>query len=261
MSDEGPIGTLHHALQGVGEPPFVLLHANPLDSSMWLYQAAHLGTWHRILTIDLPGYGHSRPLRGPTTMEMLAAAIWRIVDEAGLRRPIIAGVSIGGSLALHMARLRSSEVRALVLTGTSHSPDKAFARRRIEGYRRDGLRYRQTHIDDGLAAGFTTTDQGRALAAILADRGALVDIPSVIRLFEAHGSPDPSDLYEVQAPVLIINGDQDYALAGSQELHRRIAGSEHVVIEGAGHACMLERPDEWDRVVLGSLRRMGVLVD
>ncbi len=258
MGDHPPIGHLHREATGAGDPPFLLLHANPLDSTMWLHQVAHLGGWHRVLTVDLPGYGHSDPLGGPVTMESLAAALWQVVDEVGLERPIIAGASIGGSLALHMTRLRPMQVRALVLTGTSLSPDKTFAQRRIEGYRASGLAYRATHIADGLAPGFADGERGRYLARLFHDRAHLVDAPSVIRLFEAHAAPDPIDLYRVTVPVLILNGDQDYALEGSRRLHAAITGSEHRVIGGAGHACMLERPDAWDEAVLAFARRIEV---
>jgi pimeloyl-ACP methyl ester carboxylesterase len=59
--------------------------------------------------------------------------------------------------------------------------------------------------------------------------------------------------------VLIITGSEDSSHDSAFRLHDRIAGSELVTIDGAGHACQLEQPWEWDRIALEFLRRKGVL--
>jgi pimeloyl-ACP methyl ester carboxylesterase len=60
-------------------------------------------------------------------------------------------------------------------------------------------------------------------------------------------------------PTLIVVGEKDGALKRSQELHKRISQSEFAVIPEAGHPCCLENPWEFDRVVVGFLRRHGLL--
>lgn len=240
---------------GAGRTGLVLLHANPLDGSMWSSQVAHLSTWFRTFVPDLPGYGHSDPLRGPITMPQLADAVWRAVDDAGARDVVIGGVSIGSGLALHMARQRPDRTLALIVSGAGYGPDKAFAGRRIEGYRRDGLAYRDIHLRDGHATAFLGTPAGRFAAEVAHARGSLVDIPSVIGLYEAHGAPDPDDLHQPACPVLVISGSADYVHARSRALHEHIPGSELVVLEGAGHACNVEQPLAWDAAALDFLRR------
>lgn len=236
----------------------MLVHPNPLDGTSWLFQVAHLSTWYRTFTVDLPGYGHSPRLTGPTTMPDLAAAAWRAVTRAGAGSVVIGGISIGAALALHMARQEPARTRALVLSGYGDSPGKPFAQRRIDGYRAGGLAYRREHLREGLSPAFRGTAAGRDLDAILEDRGRLADVPSIIRLFEAHGAPDPADLFDVAAPTLIISGSLDYALPGSRRMHERIRGSEMAIIEGAGHACNLEAPVAWNRHALDFLgRRLG----
>ncbi len=222
---------------------------------MWSSQVAHLSRWFRTHVPDLPGYGHSDPLSGPVTMPRLADALWRAVDGAGGRRVVIAGVSMGAALAFHMARLHPDRALALIVSGIGLTPDKAFVARRIEGYRRDGMAYRSVHLRDGHAPGFLETPSGRFAAEVAHARGSLVDIASVIRLFEAYGAPDPDGLYAPPCPVLIISGSADYVHPRSRMLHEHIPGSELVVLDGAGHACNVEQPLAWDEAALAFLRR------
>jgi 3-oxoadipate enol-lactonase len=56
-------------------------------------------------------------------------------------------------------------------------------------------------------------------------------------------------------PVLIMNGEFDNSLKRSQEMSTRIAGAEHRMIPGAGHACCLEDPATFDEHVLVFLEK------
>jgi 3-oxoadipate enol-lactonase len=254
-SAPSPPGPWHVAVAGIGTTGFVMLPPNPLDGSSWLYQAAHFSTWFRTLAVDLPGYGHSPRLAGPVTMPELAAAAWAAVDGADVERAILAGVSIGSGLALHMARLRPDRTEALILSGCSYSPTKPFARRRIDCYTSEGIGYRPAHLRDGHAPAFRESAIGRYLDRVATDRAHLVDVESMVRLYEAHGAPDPDDLFDVSRPTLIVTGELDYAHPGALALHERIRGSELVVLDGAGHACNVEQPERWDDAALGFLRR------
>jgi pimeloyl-ACP methyl ester carboxylesterase len=254
--DDGPIGRIHVETSGpVRGLGLVLLHANPLDGSMWWNQVAHLSAWFRTYVPDLPGYGDSDPLTGPITMPQLADAVWRAVDAAGAGHVVIGGVSIGGGLAFHMARRQPSRSLALVVSGVGFGPSKPFATRRIAGYRRDGRAYREVHLRDGHGPGFLESPAGRFAAEVAHAREGRMDVPSVVRLFEAHGAPDPDDLHSPACPVLIISGSADYVHPRSLALHEHIAGSELVVLDGAGHACNVEQPLAWDTALLDFVRR------
>jgi pimeloyl-ACP methyl ester carboxylesterase len=259
-SADRPLRRLHAAAQGpIDGPGLLLLPPNPLDGTAWLFQVAHLSAWFRTVAVDLPGYGHSPRLRAPTTMGELADSIADAASANGVGSAVIAGVSIGAALALHVAHRHPDRVRALILSGCSYSPEKAFAGHRIEGYRRGGLGYRRVHLRDGHAPAFRRSTLGRYLARVAVDREHLVDVESIIRLFEAYQAPEPPDLYDPGVPTLIVTGSLDYAHRGALALHERIDGSELVVLDGAGHACNMERPEAWDAAALEFLaRRCGI---
>lgn len=249
------IGDLHVDLAGVGSTGMVLLPPNPLDSSSWLFQTAHFSSWLRTVAVDLPGYGHSTPLRGPVTMTDLADAAWAAVTRAGVDRAVIAGVSIGAALTLHMLQRQPERAIAGIISGYGYGPDKPFAARRIAGYQAGGLEYRREHMRDGFSTSFRDTETGRFMERLAQDRAHLVDVPSIVHLFGAHGEPDADELFRTPCPTLLIVGSEDYAFERSGALHDRIKGSERVVIEGAGHACNIEQPKRWNEAALEFLRR------
>jgi pimeloyl-ACP methyl ester carboxylesterase len=249
------IGDLHVDLAGSGSSGLVLLPPNPLDSSSWLFQIAHFSAWFRTVAVDLPGYGHSPRLRGPLTMTDLADAAWAAVTRAGVDRAVIAGVSIGASLTLHMLRRQPDRAIAGLISGYGYGPDKPFAARRIAGYQEGGLEYRREHMRDGFSASYRSSEPGRFMARVAEDRASLVDVQSIVHLFGAHGEPDPDELFEAPCPVLLIVGSEDYAFERSGALHDRIVGSERVVIEGAGHACNIEQPERWNEAAIEFLQR------
>ncbi|MCZ6610380.1 MAG: alpha/beta hydrolase, partial [Alphaproteobacteria bacterium] len=49
---------IHYEVAGEG-PPMVLIHANPFDHNLWMYQIAHFSTWFKVIAVDIRGYGRS----------------------------------------------------------------------------------------------------------------------------------------------------------------------------------------------------------
>ena len=76
--------------------PFVLMHANPFDGRMLLYQAAHFSTYFKVIKIDLRGYGYSDKPVIPITVSDLCEDVVAVCEQAGAREAIFAGVSVGG---------------------------------------------------------------------------------------------------------------------------------------------------------------------
>jgi pimeloyl-ACP methyl ester carboxylesterase len=97
------------ALRRVGSgPPLVLLHALGLSSHTWAPVLPALAARFEVITVDLPGFGLSPALPAGTrpTPAALAAAVADALDAADVRVPHVVGNSIGGWVALELARLR-----------------------------------------------------------------------------------------------------------------------------------------------------------
>ncbi len=105
----------HFAEQGEG-PPLLLLHGLGASSFSWRHNLSPLARHFRVLAPDLPPHGRSAaPADGDYTPEALSRAVMDFLDRRGISRTAVAGNSLGGALALLLARDYPERVSALVL--------------------------------------------------------------------------------------------------------------------------------------------------
>jgi pimeloyl-ACP methyl ester carboxylesterase len=250
-------GPLHWEQQGKSGRPMILIHPNPFDHSSWLYQMAHFSTWFRTIAIDLPGYGRSPTARPGVTM---AQACWEAADEITDEPAILAGVSMGANVVLHMAHQRPASALALIVSGTAyHQGPKAFALDRGRRYSEQGIAFRREYAFEDFSAAFGAAPLGKHLVELFIERNDRVDVATIVELFRAISHPDPSWLHDPAAPTLIVAGSEDPAYRGAVALQARISGSELQTIQGAGHACNIEQPWAWDRFALDFLTKHGLM--
>lgn len=96
---------------------------------MWRDLLPHLEPERRVVTIDLPGFGDSPPLAGAPTVPRIASAVGDAIDALGLDAPAVAGISLGGAVALELAlQERVSSVVAIAPLGFASAPEAAFAK-------------------------------------------------------------------------------------------------------------------------------------
>lgn len=97
--------SLHHVRHGSGEP-LLLIHPLGADIVVWEPVLERLAAERDVIAVDLPGFGASAPLPGGAepTPQALAAAVGRFLDSLGLDRVHVAGNSLGGWVALELAK-------------------------------------------------------------------------------------------------------------------------------------------------------------
>ena len=109
-------------------PPLVLLHAFPLDASMWDQQVAELSAGYRCLRPDAPGCGDSPPPEPDASLDGIAGDVLDGLDRLGVARFCAVGLSMGGYLAMAMLRVAPERISALVLADTKAGADSDAAR-------------------------------------------------------------------------------------------------------------------------------------
>jgi 3-oxoadipate enol-lactonase len=233
----------------------ILLHAGIADSRMYRQQVQMLVPAR---ALDLPGFG-TTPLE-PGSLDDRAFVRDALPDE-----PVtLIGTSLGGRIALELTLEAPDRVVALVLVGPG-LPDhawsaqvRAFGAEEEEALERGDLDA-AVEANVRLWLADEVDPEVRALVAEM-QRNAFVlqqghdykDVPLE--------PPASERLADVQAPTLVVTGEEDvrdiHEIA--DKLVAGIPGAEHATIAGAGHLPSLERPDEFDRVVLGFLGKHGV---
>ncbi|GAB2967399.1 MAG TPA: alpha/beta hydrolase [Actinotalea caeni] len=115
-----------HAEQPVTGVPLVLLHAFPLDSGMWDEVARRLDGVP-VVRIDAPGFG-STPPRSEAGLEAFALDVVAAIRELGAEQAVLAGLSMGGYVAMAVAEEAPGALAGLALLSTKASADPEPAR-------------------------------------------------------------------------------------------------------------------------------------
>jgi len=251
--------TISYSDQGQGLP-LVLLHGFPLDSRMWEGQVADLSSRYRVIAPDLRGFGKSAP-GSAFTMQSLADDVRALLVELNALPCALAGLSMGGYVALNYVHRYARDLRGLILIDT-----------RAEGDTTQGKEGRQKMIDlvrakgskavaDQMEAKMLSPDtlakrpqQARALRRMMESCS-----PQTIEhaLAAMRDRPDMTgELPSIAAPTLIIVGDADSITPPgvAQEMQKRIPRSQLVTIQGAGHMSPLEQPAQVNRAVRNFLQ-------
>lgn len=239
---------MHYVDEGSG-PAVVLLHAFPLGGSMWRPQVAALRERYRLIVPDLRGFGGSDAPPGLYTMDQQADDVVALLDQLGLERVALCGLSMGGYIALALMRAHPARVRALVLCDTRAGADSEEGRAGREANARLAEEHGPAAIADKLIPGLVAPgapeelrDELRALAMANSADG----IAGALRGMAQRPDSAPG-LAAIAAPTLVIVGAEDALTppAEARALHAAIAGSRLVEIAGAGHLASMERPAEF----------------
>jgi pimeloyl-ACP methyl ester carboxylesterase len=219
--------------------PLVFLHGSGDTARVWHFQLAHFGP--HAYALDLPGHGQQADtFSTEVTVRDYAQTVYKIVSsDLQLERPIIAGHSLGGAIALMLALEYGSAVGGLILIGTG-------ARLRVHPALLEEVRQNPQQAKVHLTELAVAPTHVPAIShAILQEQqttapGILYRDLSACNAFDVMPR-----LYEIQVPTLIICGAEDRLtpVKYSEYLHKNIAGSQLHVIADAGHYVMWEQPE------------------
>jgi pimeloyl-ACP methyl ester carboxylesterase len=207
------------------------------------------GGW-RIIAPELRGFGDGGGDPPTTSIDDYAADIVDLLDALHIENAVIAGLSMGGYIALSLFRHVPGYFRAIVLADTRSQGDPPEA---VAG--RKGMQ--QLARDKGAAAiadallpkliGDTTRRSRPDVVELVRKQITANSVDAITGALTALMTrPDSTPtLSTIRCPALVLVGDEDALTPPplSEQLHRDIAGSELAVIKGAGHMSNMERPE------------------
>jgi 3-oxoadipate enol-lactonase len=206
------------ALSVAGEGELVLfLHGIGGRRQNWDAQLAFFSAHYKAAAWDARGYGESDDYDGPLDFAVFSQDVLRVLDHFGAQKAHLVGLSMGGRIARNFA-LRHPPAQAKRLLGPD-APPAAYEK----------------------------------LVASL----SAVHRESYLKTVEASVAQDlAAPIDNIAVPTLVITSTHDslYPLRVAEDMARRIPGARLAVIERAGHLSNLERPDEFNRIVLEFLR-------
>ncbi len=229
---------LFYTVSGRGGPALILIHGAGGNHLHWPAALRRM-PGATVYAVDLPGHGRSEG-PGRERIEDYAADIIRFMDAVGVARGVLVGHSMGGAIAQMTALTAPERVAGLVLVGTG-------ARLRVAPALLDGIlqdaRGALALITDwawGPEADPTLVARGRQMMARTNPQVVWGDFAACDR-FDVR-----ERVGEITAPTLVITGSEDRMTPPrfGQWLAERIPDARFVLVEGAGHMVMLEKPDQ-----------------
>ncbi len=246
----------HYRDEGRGDDPLLLLHALPLDGTMWEPQVDAFATRCRLIVPDLAGFGRSEPL--PDTdgnlVERWADDVIGLLGALGIDHATVVGASIGADVALAVARRDRDAVGGLALAGLRReiAPDETRQREEQADWLAGGGD-RQS-IVDRLVDDFVgespyrseVSKRLRTIAMATSTAGWIAALQAMTQ------RPDPvGDLRKLDVPTMFLAGADD-RLAPPDDVRALAAeapGAGVVDIPLAGHLLNLENPAAFNRAL------------
>jgi len=256
---------LNHYRDGSGEP-LVLIHGIGSRWQVWMPVLERLATGRSVIALDLPGFGAS-PLPAPRTppgVRSLARLVLNFLDELGIDRPHVAGNSLGGQIALELARTgRIRSANALSPAGFHEGAEARFQKLSLE------FMLHATRLLAPVADTVAATPLGRRLLfsqmAAHPERMSAVDAADNVRgvagsrwfgpTLEAMLAEPFSGGEEITVPVTIAWGEKDHLLLPRQAARaaRQIPAARSITLTGCGHVPTYDDPDQVaDVLITGS---------
>jgi pimeloyl-ACP methyl ester carboxylesterase len=257
---------LVHDRRGAG-PPLVLVHGIGSRWQAWEPVLDRLAAEREVIVLDLPGFGASPPLPPgiPANVETLTQAVQAFVGALGLPRPHVAGNSLGGAIALELARRGAARsATALAPLGFGTSWEVVYAVASLRAWRRLARLLRPAApamvrcapLRTVLFAQFFGRPSRLAADEALAAVDTLVQAPAFDATLSKTCRYRFGDAHELRVPITIAWGTRDRLLLPRQarRARRRLPAARHVWLYRCGHVPMSDDPEQVAAVLLAGSR-------
>ncbi len=242
-----------YSTEGAGAGAVLFIHAWSCDRSYWEAQVDDLARDYRVVTVDLAGHGDSGSGRTAWTVEAFGRDVEAVVRDLDLSSVILVGHSMGGPVALEAARRLPGRVVGVIGVDTLHDVERRFSDE--EWAILDALERNFAPTCDGFVRGMFLASADPELVKEVA--GDMCSAPPEVAIAVLRGLRDydaAASLDAAGVPLRCINGT---TFSTNVEANRRHARDFEVyTIDGTGHFPMLEKPDEFNRLLRQAIEEL-----
>ncbi len=251
-SDGVPI---HYHAEGNGEPALVFVHGWSCNGGYWNSQVPYFTKRYRVVTLDLAGHGSSGLGRKRYTIEAYADDVKAVVEKLGLRRVVLIGHSMAGSIIVEAALELPGRVVGLVpvdaLQDLSEKPDPGAYEELLRELHSD-FRATTVFFARNLFPEHADPSLVERVANDMASEPPDVAIPTMEAISRYDVRPA---LTRLTVPIHCINGDKwPTEVQGSRQVYPRY---DAAVLPGVGDFPMLEAPQVFNEKLAEVLRDLG----
>jgi pimeloyl-ACP methyl ester carboxylesterase len=238
-------------VRGRGETALVFLHGMCGDREYWKHQVGVFAADYRVVAIDQAGHGESDKDRKAWTIDGLASDVEAVVKALALKRVILVGHSMSGPVALLAAKRMPGTVVAVVGVDTLQNAEvklpEEVRKSILDGLDKD-FKGTMHAAFDGLLPEKADAEVKKWLRTKVEGQDPRVPLALTRDLF---GLDTKKLMKEAKVPVRCVNSAGKYKLftPTAVETNKKYADFGAVTIDGVGHYPMLERPDEFNRIL------------
>jgi pimeloyl-ACP methyl ester carboxylesterase len=243
---------VHYMDTGGAKPALVLVHGWACDWRAWKAQLESLASRARVIAVDLPGHGQSQVPDSEFAMDLFAKATAAVMDHAGVERAVLVGHSNGTPVIRQFYRLFPGRARALVAV------DGAF-KQMLSGEIVEQMKPRlsEEKFRDTVAAmidGMPGDGLAQATRAEIKAMGLAQPHAAVLGGLLAAADPKIWEPDPIETPLLAILAEQPSWNEEYLAFVKQLAPQVQIhVLPGVSHFIMVERPGEFDSLLLAFL--------
>lgn len=249
---------IHYQSYGKGREALVLIHGWTCNLDYWRDQVPDFAKQNRVIAIDLPGHGQSDKPPLSYSMDMFARAVDAVLRDAGVKRAVLVGHSMGTPVARQFYRKYPQKTLAIVIVDGALRPfgDKKMMDGFIAGFRGPNYKEAGKQMFAGMA--------GPNLSAELQARiqASFLNTPQHVLVGAMEGMADESiwGQDKINVPVLAILAKTPFWPADTEQFYRSIAPNlDFQMLDGVGHFLMMEKPKQFNDAVLAFLNKNSLL--
>lgn len=248
---------LYYELHGPEEgETLVLSNGILMSTTSWAFQTIALSKHLRVLLYDCRGMWKSDHPDGPYSMEQHADDLAALLDFLEIKQAHIAGISYGSEISMMFALRFPYKTKSLIVANGVSQIDpllKAFGDTWVSSA---NLKSPKFLLETTKPLNFSESYlvKNKTLIDSLEEKYKQLDFGAFIQLMESFYQLNITEqLSNIKSPTLVLVGELDILKSRkySEIIVQQIPHAEFIIIPGAGHASCLEKPNEFNSIVLG----------
>jgi len=240
----------------------LLLHGLGVYGQSWGYQRQALTELgYQVVAPDLPGFGRTPPMEGRWTVKKAARFALAEMDRAGHEEFVVAGLSMGGVVALEMALSLPQRIRGLVLINTfsalrpgSLSEVVYFLKRGLRAYIASPAKQAEL-VAQRIFPNPIHAEWRELLVQSIRESDPIVYRQAMLALADFNVN---DKLSKINIPTMVITGDEDSTIPPKVQarMAKKIPGSVQYLVRGANHGVIVDHYEEVNQLLIEFLGRI-----
>jgi pimeloyl-ACP methyl ester carboxylesterase len=241
---------INFAVSGKGDKTVVFVHGWTCDATTWSKQIPTVAGRFQVVALDLPGHGKSGMPKGAFSMDLFAKTVEGVRRDVHVDKMILVGHSMGTSVIRRYAKLFPQHVAAMVVVDGSvlTRPENA---ERVKSFQGSDASKARLEFIRSMFSSATKPDLRARIEKMMMTPSDVTAAGAMAALGEINNWKDDV----ISAPVLGIYAENSRR-ANREVLSRIFPSFEYAEIPGTGHFLMLEKPEEFNRVLIAFLDKL-----